>query len=438
MIKNNLSILAGAAMAGSVAFATAPTAHAASVVLDGQPFTTSVPPLDYNGRILVPMRDIFEELGATVSWTQYNQTIVAQRRPDGFHHGVSLTMQIGNPGASVNGAEVTLDQPPVLYYNYTLVPLRFVSEALGAQVDWDNVNQIAIIDTDDGHGHWYHGPGHYGNWPSGGANYWRQGGGQGAAPQPGYWPGGLPQGWNNGGYHPGPVFQPPYPGGQPDYGQYGSSHPNQHHPALATGVILGGLLALGLEAGQHGGGHGNGSAHGNGRGPVATNPGAPGRTQLPPHGGGHLTTSAAGPQSPVVAATAPSAGTSGKHDHTPKTETATSTSAKGATVKTATPEAKPAVAMPEVAKPEVTKPAVTKPAVVKAAPVATAKPVTVKPTAAPAAQAVVAKPVVAKPAPVATAKPVVAKPTPVATTPASPAPKGKKSKDKKPKPTPAP
>ncbi|MBV9866084.1 MAG: copper amine oxidase N-terminal domain-containing protein [Abitibacteriaceae bacterium] len=132
---------------GIVALAVAGTgltsvAQAAQVSLNGQPLPTSVSPIMRSGRTLVPMRDIFQALGANVSWNGLTQGITATRG------GTNISLQIGNRNAVVNGQRVALEQPAVVYHGSTMVPLRFVSEAMGAQVNWNPVSEIAAISTD--------------------------------------------------------------------------------------------------------------------------------------------------------------------------------------------------------------------------------------------------------------------------------------------------
>jgi hypothetical protein len=147
-----VALLLGLALAGGatslVTPVTAPALAApyygvssAFVTLNGQPLATSVPPTVENGRTLVPMRDIFEALGATVVWNPGDQSIVAQRE------STRVALQIGNRTAHVDGRNVWLDQAPVIHNGSTLVPLRFVSEALGAQVAWDNSRRLVSITT---------------------------------------------------------------------------------------------------------------------------------------------------------------------------------------------------------------------------------------------------------------------------------------------------
>jgi len=148
------AVLLGLALAGGLSTAVAPvttTAQAApyyapssaSVTINGQPLATSVPPLVENGRTLVPMRDIFEALGATVVWKPQERSIVAQKASQ------RIWLQIGSKTALVDNRNVWLDEAPKIYNGSTLVPLRFVSEALGAQVGWNNNQRIASITTND-------------------------------------------------------------------------------------------------------------------------------------------------------------------------------------------------------------------------------------------------------------------------------------------------
>lgn len=96
-----------------------------------------------NNRTMVPLRKIFELLGATVTWDDATSTAFAVRGE------TSIKLQIDNPIAEVteNGVtrKVQLDSKPILINWRTMVPLRFISESLGKQVAWDSTEQTAII-----------------------------------------------------------------------------------------------------------------------------------------------------------------------------------------------------------------------------------------------------------------------------------------------------
>ena len=94
-----------------------------------------------HGRLLVEMRALFEWLGWMVEWNPWEHRIDAT---NGVH---GLTMWIDNAEAWVNGGQYWLDVPARLRYGKTYVPLRFVAEATGCQVDyygsWVQINDGA-------------------------------------------------------------------------------------------------------------------------------------------------------------------------------------------------------------------------------------------------------------------------------------------------------
>ena len=110
------------------------------VVLNGKELTFSeAQPQDITNHVFVPMRGIFEALGASVTWDPIGQTITATKN----HRRVEL--QIGSSQASVDGQSITMDAPARMLDGSTMVPLRFISEALGASVDWSNLAQTVTI-----------------------------------------------------------------------------------------------------------------------------------------------------------------------------------------------------------------------------------------------------------------------------------------------------
>ena len=139
-MKTTKPILIAGALLTTLSAANFASADIA-VQLDGQPLATSTAPVQMNGRTLVPLRDIFEALGAQVNWNAAAQTILATRGT------TQIGLAINNRTASVNGAPVTLDQAATLVNGRTFVPLRFVAEATGAQVDWNGALQTVSIRT---------------------------------------------------------------------------------------------------------------------------------------------------------------------------------------------------------------------------------------------------------------------------------------------------
>lgn len=98
-----------------------------------------VAPVSQNGRVLVPMRAIFEALGARLTYDPRVRSVSAQ----GNGHAVRL--QIGNAEAIVDGRVVELDAPARIVAASTYVPLRFVAQSLGAVVGYDNAAALVTV-----------------------------------------------------------------------------------------------------------------------------------------------------------------------------------------------------------------------------------------------------------------------------------------------------
>jgi hypothetical protein len=110
------------------------------VDINGSPLQMDIEPQIVDGRTLAPLRAIFEALGATVQWDPADQSISATKG------NTTIKLQIGSTTALNNGAPVTLDAAPMIVNGRTLVPVRFIGEALGAQVSWDAANyQVNIV-----------------------------------------------------------------------------------------------------------------------------------------------------------------------------------------------------------------------------------------------------------------------------------------------------
>ena len=106
-----------------------------AVNLNGTYMKYDVPPVLINDRTMVPFRAIFEALGCTVSWDDETQTA------SGSRNGKTIKLVIDSTEAKVGDDKFTLDSPATLVNSRTLVPLRFISESLGAKVAWDDATQ---------------------------------------------------------------------------------------------------------------------------------------------------------------------------------------------------------------------------------------------------------------------------------------------------------
>ena len=133
----HLATRIGAAFAATALCASVALAQNVSVTVNGQPAQLNPEPMERAGRVFVPLRGVFERLGASVVYA--NGQINAQG------NGRAVSLNIGSTQAMVNGQPQTLDVAPFIIGASTYVPLRFVAQALGSQVNWDNNNRIVAI-----------------------------------------------------------------------------------------------------------------------------------------------------------------------------------------------------------------------------------------------------------------------------------------------------
>ena len=114
-----------------------------SVYIDNEKLSFDVPPIIIDGRTLVPMRALFEALGATVLWDEEEQTAT------GSADGVSIIIPIGRREIKRNRLAYEIDVPAQVINDRTMIPLRVVSEAFGMNVDYDEQTQtIRLTDSD--------------------------------------------------------------------------------------------------------------------------------------------------------------------------------------------------------------------------------------------------------------------------------------------------
>jgi hypothetical protein len=92
-----------------------------------------------NGVILVPLRSMFEAMGATVSYDAASKTATAKK------DGASVQVTLGKTEAVINGESRPLDVPPEMYKGSLVVPVRVMSEALGAYVQWVPDRRITVV-----------------------------------------------------------------------------------------------------------------------------------------------------------------------------------------------------------------------------------------------------------------------------------------------------
>ena len=136
-MKKFLCLFGICAVLSTAAYAETPI----SVTVDGSKLAFDVNPVTESDRTLVPMRAIFEALDAEVSWDDVTNTAVAVRG------NTEIKITIDSKIMYKNGESLTLDVPARLISDRTLVPIRAVSEGLGADVDWDEAAACVIIAT---------------------------------------------------------------------------------------------------------------------------------------------------------------------------------------------------------------------------------------------------------------------------------------------------
>ncbi len=115
------------------------------VTFNGVQMEFEADPYIKNDFTMVPFRAIFEAMGATVGWDPDTRNVMAYlETEDDF---IDVGMQIDLPYAFVKGEMIELDIPAEITNNFTFVPIRFVAENLGAQVEWDHDNYTVVITT---------------------------------------------------------------------------------------------------------------------------------------------------------------------------------------------------------------------------------------------------------------------------------------------------
>lgn len=113
--------------------------NAPRLIIDGKERFFPQRPEIINDRTFVQLRSIFEAMNAKVVWNQETQTVTAVKG----NRTISLTLD--SEKALLNSKKIQLDAPPVLFQGSMYVPLRFVGEALGATVIWENATRTIQI-----------------------------------------------------------------------------------------------------------------------------------------------------------------------------------------------------------------------------------------------------------------------------------------------------
>lgn len=114
-------------------------ANLVKVSINGELLVFDVLPLSADGTVFVPMRKIFEALGATVKWDNNSKTVT------GIKGNTTINLTIGSSVAMIDGKKQQLEAPAFSCEGNMMVPARFISESLGAKVEWDKYTKTVVI-----------------------------------------------------------------------------------------------------------------------------------------------------------------------------------------------------------------------------------------------------------------------------------------------------
>lgn len=115
-----------------------------TVKLNDKVLKFATDPVIVEDRTMVPMRTIFEELGAQVDWKSETKTVTGYRKYKDISD-MFIKLKIDDKVAYKNGRREILDSPPIIRNDSTLVPVRFIAESFGIKVDWDGENRTVLL-----------------------------------------------------------------------------------------------------------------------------------------------------------------------------------------------------------------------------------------------------------------------------------------------------
>jgi len=113
------------------------------VYINGKHINLSLQPQKKNGRILIPLREIFAHMKVNVRWDYASQNIIITTEDK------EIKFRINFKQAIINGERAILDVPAVRIKGDVFVPLRFISESLGARVNWNKGNKSISIEYEN-------------------------------------------------------------------------------------------------------------------------------------------------------------------------------------------------------------------------------------------------------------------------------------------------
>lgn len=121
------------------------TQLAVKVTVDGEMIDfKGVPPQMQGSRIMVPVRGVFEHMGAQLTWDPSTRSVRAVRSDS------RVLVTVGKTDATIDGKAVAVETPPIVAEGRVMVPLRFLAQALGAKVEWLGADRTVAITTSVG------------------------------------------------------------------------------------------------------------------------------------------------------------------------------------------------------------------------------------------------------------------------------------------------
>lgn len=123
------------------------SAPSISITLDGYRLPTDPAPIGYKGRVMVPFRAVTSALGLQVDYEAKTNTIIAKNQ------NTEIRFRVGDHTVLVNGQPHQVDAEPIAIDNRSYVPVRFLSETIGALVDWEGATSTVILRSQPRHLH---------------------------------------------------------------------------------------------------------------------------------------------------------------------------------------------------------------------------------------------------------------------------------------------
>lgn len=137
-LKKNLFLLLSVFI---LCFSTVFAQRDIKITLDGNILKTDVAPFIKDNRTLVPIRFISEALNYDIKWNEEKQLVTIKNTDQ------QIDLTINSKNVLVNNTKTTTDVAPAIYNNRTYVPIRFISETFGINVNWNDKTSTVILES---------------------------------------------------------------------------------------------------------------------------------------------------------------------------------------------------------------------------------------------------------------------------------------------------